>query len=522
MTRRMMGQAAATMARRAVRAFGVTAALALRDRRGAMAALGAMLLTVVIGGAVLALDMGRVRLAQDRLQAATDAAALAGARAVAEGAADAAEQARQVFAANFREAQALRVESVSAVPVSGQMKGLRFSATMEVKLLLGSLPAFLTPETLREARLTAEAEAEIEARTAEIVLALDNTGSMDGAKIADLRRATGTLIAALFGGETSSPNLQVGIVPYSASVNVGRQHADWLAQPPATADDGFAPTRWKGCVMERAGALAESDDPPMSGMRFPIYRWPASAACRAPRPSQLLDGRYACTALDGADAYHSRSPNVWPQHASDGSLLVDERRASMNNGYGPNLGCVAPITPFTADRATLEAATPMLEAWGRGGTMANVGLVWASRMLSPQWNGLWRTAEGAPLAHQARPFDAPGHVKIVVLMTDGQNGWFNEDYTAFGRPGGSLSPSGLDSAMLRICSRLKEQGVVLYTITFGSVNATIQNRFRSCASDPTLETRVPGPKYFHAPSGATLTEAFQDIAGQLTDLRLID
>jgi Flp pilus assembly protein TadG len=486
-----------------------------------MAVLGAMLLTVVIGGAIMAMDMGRVRLAHDRLQAAADAAALTGARALAEGAADAADQARQVFEANFRGSRALAVEDVSATPATGELKGLRFSATVSVRLMLGALPAFLTPDALREARLTAVAEAEIEARTAEVVLALDNTGSMNGARIADLRTAAATLIAALFGGETSSATLQVGIVPYSASVNVGRQHAAWLDQPAATIDGGFAPTRWKGCVMERAGLLAETDDPPISGMRFPVYRWPSSAVCRAPRPSRLLDGRYACTALDSPDAFHARSPNVWPQHGAGGALLVDERRDSMNNGFGPNLGCVAPIVPFTADRATLEAAVPTLEAWGRGGTMANVGLVWAGRMLSPRWNGWWRTPAGAPLPYQARDFDAPGHLKVVVLMTDGENGWFNLDYTAFGRPGLLMSASGLDAAMLRICTQLKTSGVVLYAITFGSVSSRVQTLFQSCASSPTLETRLPGPKYFHAPSGATLTEAFRDIAGQLTDLRLV-
>jgi Flp pilus assembly protein TadG len=188
-----------------------------------MAVLGAMLLTVVIGGAIMAMDMGRVRLAHDRLQAAADAAALTGARALAEGAADAADQARQVFEANFRGSRALAVEDVSATPATGELKGLRFSATVSVRLMLGALPAFLTPDALREARLTAVAEAEIEARTAEVVLALDNTGSMNGARIADLRTAAATLIAALFGGETSSCPIR------PRSTSAGSMRPGWIS-----------------------------------------------------------------------------------------------------------------------------------------------------------------------------------------------------------------------------------------------------------------------------------------------------
>src|SRR3546814_14292664 len=55
----------------------------------------------------------------------------------------------------------------------------------------------------------------------ELVLVLDVTGSMEGSKIAALRQASRDLIEILFGDDSEKEFLKVGIVPYSAAVNVG-------------------------------------------------------------------------------------------------------------------------------------------------------------------------------------------------------------------------------------------------------------------------------------------------------------
>jgi hypothetical protein len=162
-----------------------------------------------------------------------------------------------------------------------------------------------------------------------------------------------------------------------------------------------------------------------------------------------------------------------------------------------------------------------IEAWHRGGTFGNVGLAWGWRAISPRWRGEWRNAAGA--ANPALPldYDTPFHNKIIVMMTDGVNQHHQTDMTAYGRPNEMIAPNQVDPSMLRLCENIKRQGVIVFTITFGgSVNAATRATYTTCASPETLQ-RMPGQKYFNAPTGAELVSVFGRIAGQISELRLV-
>jgi hypothetical protein len=97
------------------------------------------------------------------------------------------------------------------------------------------------------------------------------------------------------------------------------------------------------------------------------------------------------------------------------------------------------------------------------------------------------------------------------------------DYTAYGRLSegrlGTTSNSAVDDAiddrMLDMCTAMKDEDIIIYTITFGSSpNATTQTLFRNCASEDDL--------YFHAPSNSTLQQIFVQIAGELSNLRIAE
>lgn len=72
----------------------------------------------------------------------------------------------------------------------------------------------------------------------------------------------------------------------------------------------------------------------------------------------------------------------------------------------------------------------------------------------------------------------------------------------------------LNAFQLAVCSAMKQDGIVIYSITFGDYGddpGKAQATMQSCAS--------PG-NYYHAPSNATLNQIFQQIAGNLGVLRL--
>lgn len=544
-----------------------------RDQRGAVAILGGVGILIALGAATVAADMARITMAQGRLQRTIDAATLAGSRSLWEGEAAARAVARAVFDANMLDPPSGMVarepEFALARDSAGDPIGIIGVASADVELMMGGLGALLgdaAPPGVTV--LQAAARSERRVQSTEVAIVLDNTGSMGGAKIAALRASTTALIQALFGGSESVPGLTVAIVPYSANVNIGRQHIGWLRQSDRTAGDApFAPTTWKGCVRVRSVADLESDNPPDAAGDLEPFLTPSTEVCprqidddddddrhdrrgrdddddRSARDDDDDDDRGrprrdddgddddeddeapACVRPLG-DAIHERSPNVWPRFAADAPRddpgFVDESVSAKNKAFGPNLGCPAPILPLTAVRAELDAMVPQLEAWSRGGTLGNLGLSWGWRALSPRWRGQWLRADATPIVGIPRDAEEAGR-KIIVMMTDGDNAFHQIDDTALGRAGEMLSGSAqIDASMSRLCAAIKDEGIIIYTITFGNgVNANTANRYRTCATDPALDPRVGYQTYFHAPSGDALTQAFANIAGQISDLRLVE
>ncbi len=207
------------------------------------------------------------------------------------------------------------------------------------------------------------------------------------------------------------------------------------------------------------------------------------------------------------------------------TLTFDDRNDSQNNGYGPNLGCATPITPLVASKATVLSAISVMQPWHRGGTFSHEALAWGWRTLSPRWQGLWGGATPAylPMAYQSANMD-----KVIVLLTDGVNEMYDNppdgpqssDYTSYGRLGegriGTTSRSQatttINSRMSAMCTTIKNNYIKIYTIVFQENDAATQTLFRNCATDPN--------HYFNSPDAASLSQAFQTIGQQLSNLRL--
>ena len=168
--------------------------------------------------------------------------------------------------------------------------------------------------------------------------------------------------------------------------------------------------------------------------------------------------------------------------------------------------------------------------------MANLGLLWGWRTLSPRWRGLWggSTPSDMPLDYSLPHID-----KVIVLLTDGENSWnewqspwyFDEvqgrqrrflqpDYTAYGDfSEGRLDvttpaeASGeLDNRTTELCGAIKSRGITLFTITTGTSDPLLQNLYRTCASS--------SEHYFNVASAAGLRTAFQGIERELANLRI--
>lgn len=201
-------------------------------------------------------------------------------------------------------------------------------------------------------------------------------------------------------------------------------------------------------------------------------------------------------------------------------------------GYGYNSGCGTPLVPLTNTRATAQTPiTNMQPAANFYGTMTPIGLIWAWRTLSPNWQNLW---SGVP-ATRPKAYNEDGNYKAIVIMTDGDNWVDDVPASECTFCNGSSSPYGtlrdgrmgsttdhniaetfLDTRLTTICANARAQGVMIYAVVFGlpAGSSPTKTAFQTCVG-----TDHPS-RFFDASNGVDLQLAFQSIAVDLTQLRL--
>lgn len=213
----------------------------------------AIMLTVLVLAAGVALDYARMLNAQFAVSAAADAAALAAGRTLSLGdrSQGEIEQAAQIY---FRENLASRGDFGEVgdltVAIDRDAGKVKVDGSVRVPMTLTRVAGFDTVD------IPVMAETTVGQQEVELAMVLDVTGSMNtpSSKIADLRRAANDLVEQLLGDANRSGKIRVALVPYAASVNAGSYF---------TAATGRA--SGTGCVIERAGAARFAEDAPGSG-----------------------------------------------------------------------------------------------------------------------------------------------------------------------------------------------------------------------------------------------------------------
>lgn len=483
------------------------------QEKGSFAMMFALMAVPIMGFTGLAVDMGRGYLLREKLNMAVDAASLAGARLYYTDRRT--SETTNYYYANIKDGYMgakINAPVITNNDTAGTLK-VEASATLPTYFM-----QFIGKDTLD---VKVSSTAQRADKGMELVMVLDNTGSMKGQKITDMRTAATSLVNIVYGSRETIDNFWIGIVPYTTMVNIGTSRQSWLISNPfaGLTYSGYEPTTkrnwstsWKGCVEARYGAASDRDD--------------------------LTD---APPSLQGYKPYYwvSAANNLYPSTNSK-SLVLDETvntNTTSNNGYGPNLGCGPEMMSLQASKTKALNKVAEMNSWHRGGTMSNVGLNWGWNMLSQRWRGLWGgdTPATLPLNYNTEKMS-----KVIVLMTDGQNDMYNgasgtasgdTDYSSYGRlkqgnlknsQGQSITVKStaiteLNNRTTKLCNSIKANGIEIYAILFQVPNdsggTTIKNLFKSCASSP--------GNYFDAGTGYDLDQAFRAIGSQLSNLRLI-
>ncbi|MET0181829.1 MAG: pilus assembly protein TadG-related protein [Caulobacterales bacterium] len=319
----------------------------------------------------------------------------------------------------------------------------------------------------------------------------------------------------------------------------------------ATINSSFG---WKGCVEARPHYTVSGvthdydiDDTPPNASNpatlFVPYFWMDQAGDRntsSSSNSYITDS----DGLPGSATYisgnASRQFSVWKYRGGRTTTIA----TTNPDARGPNRGCPTPIVPLTTDKDTVITAVRAMRHWNGGGTNQAEGLAWGWRVLSPT----------APFT-EGRPYNDPDDPvrKVIVMMTDGENTNVNtgntetvmgSDYSAFSHLAqwtpASATPTGYRASLPanynrirsngsaignssnmveyvnwreeRVCQKIKDAGIVIYTIQFRDTDSGNRDRLRNCATSAA---------HFYTASNATqLQAAFTAIGSGIGQLRL--
>ena len=490
----------------------------LRERSGnVMMMFGLTVIPLVIATGV-AIDYGRGMIVKHRLAAALDATALAVGTELHKPAKELETKAQSYFKANYP-AEELGVPGKLDMTIKGKVISLSASAKVDTAMM--NLVGY------REMTVAASTEVTRKIRGVEIVMVLDNTGSMkNGGKIEALKTAAKDLVDILFGDEQTPPFLKVGLVPFAAAVNVGKgnKNSGWIDTEGRSSVHGlnfaftstiknrfdlFGKTRnksWNGCVEARPWPMDIRDTPPARGNGDTL--WVPYFA-----PDEPDSGGYTNSYVK------DKAGKGWSKQKRQETLDKYVNKRIKKSGPHRNCSRTKPITPLTNNKTTIINAINEMNA----SAMTNIplGLAWGWRVISP----------GSPFTEGAAYSDT-GYRKSIILMTDGTNtvgrARNNHNKTVYGgygylkdgRLGTTASTSAakrkLDERTAAVCNNIKnanaDRPIVVYTITFRLNDAATKTLMRDCATDP--------KKYFDSPSNEVLKQNFRAIAGELAELRI--
>ena len=234
------------------------------NRRGAIAALSAVVMVPVLGFAGLAVDLGRVWLLSARLKTSIDAAGLMAARTMTSTTVDVAGT-RQLFWANFNENGWSRtyLGSVVGDPVVERVSDTRVRVTARASLNT-TLFSIISRQAVPLFETTL---AEREGTGLELAIVLDQTSSMRTTvggvtKLLLAQRAVGTMLGILYGDSDTKRNLWASVVPFARTINIGTGNASFLNTSAPAMPAGWDLARWSGCVEARGGGADLTDISP--------------------------------------------------------------------------------------------------------------------------------------------------------------------------------------------------------------------------------------------------------------------
>ncbi|MBU1211006.1 MAG: pilus assembly protein [Alphaproteobacteria bacterium] len=513
------------------------------DRRGVTSIFFGLMIIAILFVSAVAIDYSRLVTERARDQRALDAAMLAASNQLGLDNAEVTGEvmAKAYYAANRTQNADSQLKDVRLDSSAGAISA-RTSTDWHASLLKAVEAYF--PGVGQDRNVSVSAKVNRGNGTTEIALVLDNSGSMGGTYIADLKTAAKDLIQPVLAGVEGTGRVMVGVVPFAASVNVGSIYsaADWIDSSGASSIhyENVAENRtrfqlfsdlgqsWAGCVEARPNGLDVTDDPASGGdylfvpMFAPDEPGDEGSSQLGYSNSYINDDGGTCTPYEKICTRYSRRGNCqdWetiriPNEEAQARTCKYANQPTMN-GSGPNSGCTTQaVLPLNSTKSLIETAIDAMQASGY--TNIKEGVAWGWRILSPS----------LPFA-EGRAYATDANSKILILMTDGENRYAADNnhnnsiygshgYASKGRLGATYTEAGytqnLNEKTRQVCTNAKAAGIKIYTVAFRlESDPATQALLRECASSD--------DEAFAASDGSMLIQSFRNIGRSITQIRI--
>lgn len=318
------------------------------------------------------------------------------------------------------------------------------------------------------------------------------------------------------------------------------RHDNWGNCTEWEATDWSSYTNWKGCVEMRPHPYGLDDTPPAHGSPETLFV-PMFAPDETDNGTHM--GDWWPDGTGGGDAHRQ---GYMPKYFESGPYGTSP---AFGMDEGPNGSCTtSAITPLT-DVSTAGGLATVKDAiddmYALGGTAVPDGMAWG-----------WRVVSSPEPFTGGRSENERGNDKVVIVLTDGANTYYtpgslgyhdradnrsiysNYGYARNGRifegtsGGSSYSIASYTRAMNqhmdRLCEDAKAGNIVVMTVALdlSTRNSTERGQIdamEACASESRFRKDADGNpgKLFWNTTGADLDETFEQIADELSNLRIV-
>ncbi len=445
-----------------------------KDKSGNFGVVTALLVVPLFACAGLAVDFSKAMVSKAELQSAADSAVLSAVSMAKTSNETMKAELTKVFKGNLSPALAGSA-SVEDVNISTD-NYITINAKSSIPLTLG---AFFFKDSW-ELKVAAQA-VRSDYQKVEIAMVLDNTYSMTGQKLTNLKAAANALLDVF--EKSKNQNVRFALVPFSRYVNVGTANRNqlWLTVP-----DDYSTTK-NTCTTSK-----------------PVI---SKSGCKTVTTTGTNDGVQTTSTKEQCESYTYGEPvtscsdktSTYTWTGCVGSrnnpLDVNDTEPTLRYTGLLNTSCGSAVVPLTTNYSTLRTAISKMVA--NNETYIPAGVLWGWNMLSPTQP----FTEGEP--------KATGINKFLIIMTDGTNTLSPNKSNYMLHTGTDTAKA--DSLMTTVCSNAKNAGLTIYTVAVGVTGSTAEG-LATCANDSS--------KAFSIEDSAKLVEVFKKIAGQILTPRL--